>query len=535
MAFELPIFSAPAGAVPISPGTNIQSVVNSYPTGTAFLLKAGVHRGQTITPRNGTSFYGEVGPDGSLLTILSGEDQTKLAFDWWRGTNVTIRNLVIERYVTGDHVGAIFTNQGWLVEGNEIRNNQKLGIYIHRGRTTVRGNYIHNNGMLGITGSGENILVEDNEISSNNTGSFNSAYQAGGLKFGGSATSGLIIRRNYVHDNNAKGIWTDVNLPGALIEDNLVVRNRDEGIKVEISYGNTVRNNRLADNGRNGGWMYGSQILISTSADSRVYGNTVEVNAAYGKGISIIQQNRGSGPLGPYVTRNNQVYDNRIIYRGDTASQDMFNALSGVAQDISNNSVFTNNNRFYNNQYYFPAGISERRFAWNNTYVDLAAFEAAHGETGSTYSSNLPTLNWNWNNPSLSQRIEAENFDQITGFSREEWVAASGGTTLGLLNGSPSGTATYNFTGLSGLYDIFIGAFDENDGRAQLQLTRNNSSVGSITLNQQLQGGSPSDATRVTRQIGSSIQLNQGDILRVIGTPDSAEYARFDFIQFVPV
>jgi parallel beta-helix repeat protein len=702
MAFNFPVFTPPRDAIPIFPGTNIQSVVDRYPPGTTFLLKAGVHRGQTITPRDGTSFYGEVGPDGSLRTILSGEDQTRLAFDWWRGTNVTIRNLVIERYVTGDHVGAIFTNQGWLVEGNEIRNNQKLGIYIHRGRTTVCGNYIHNNGMLGITGSGEDILVEDNEISSNNTGSFNSAYQAGGLKFGGLATRGLIIRGNYVHDNNAKGVWTDVNLPGALIEDNLVVRNRDEGIKVEISYGNIVRNNRLADNGRNGGWMYGSQILISTSADSRVYGNTVEVNAEYGKGISIIQQNRGSGPLGPYETRNNQVYNNRIIYRGDSAPQDLFNALSGVAQDVRNNAIFTLSNRFYNNQYYWPTGTSPNRFAWNNRYIDLAAFEAANGETGSSYSNNIPTLNWNWNDggqpPSVSPsptpsptpspgtgnglqgeyfnnidftapiltrtdssvnfnwgsgapsssieadtfsarwtgqvqplysetynfyttaddgislwvdgkqiinnfvdqaptersgsvtleagkkydirmeyyengggavaqlawsspsqtkqiipqsqlysstpplntsptafRIEGETIDQITGFRTESIGSASGGRVLSLVNGSSNeaGSASFTFNGGTGLYDIFLGTFDETDGISRFDVACNGISVGSIILNQQLGSAAPNETNKVRRQVASRVQLGQGDTIRVQGFENGAEFARLDFIELV--
>jgi hypothetical protein len=60
-----------SGAVAIMPGQNIQSVVNSYPAGTTFLLKAGVHRHQTIAPRTGDSFVGET--NGSTrLTILSG-------------------------------------------------------------------------------------------------------------------------------------------------------------------------------------------------------------------------------------------------------------------------------------------------------------------------------------------------------------------------------------------------------------------------------------------------------------------------------
>ena len=57
--------------VAIAPGQNIQSIVNSHPAGTTFLLKAGVHRNQTITPRTGDSFVGETS-GGTRLTILSG-------------------------------------------------------------------------------------------------------------------------------------------------------------------------------------------------------------------------------------------------------------------------------------------------------------------------------------------------------------------------------------------------------------------------------------------------------------------------------
>jgi hypothetical protein len=57
--------------VAISPGQNIQSVVDSHPAGTTFLLKAGVHRNQTITPRTGDSFVGEIS-GSTRMTILSG-------------------------------------------------------------------------------------------------------------------------------------------------------------------------------------------------------------------------------------------------------------------------------------------------------------------------------------------------------------------------------------------------------------------------------------------------------------------------------
>ena len=60
---------AVAQVVEIFPGTGIQTVVNAYAPGTTFRLKAGVHRLQTIRPRNGDRFVGEPG------TVLSGARQ----------------------------------------------------------------------------------------------------------------------------------------------------------------------------------------------------------------------------------------------------------------------------------------------------------------------------------------------------------------------------------------------------------------------------------------------------------------------------
>jgi hypothetical protein len=52
--------------VTLRPGAKIQDSVAKYPTGTTFLIKAGVHRLQSITPKSGQSFIGEAG------AVLSG-------------------------------------------------------------------------------------------------------------------------------------------------------------------------------------------------------------------------------------------------------------------------------------------------------------------------------------------------------------------------------------------------------------------------------------------------------------------------------
>ena len=63
--------TCPAGAVNIVPGQSIQLLVNMYPGGTTFCLRAGVHRlTSSIRPKTGNTFVGEYG------AILDGSDWT---------------------------------------------------------------------------------------------------------------------------------------------------------------------------------------------------------------------------------------------------------------------------------------------------------------------------------------------------------------------------------------------------------------------------------------------------------------------------
>ena len=76
-----PIINAPdmTTAVDIYVGDDIQSIVNSNPPGTTFVLKStnrggvrGVHRMQQVIPKNYQSFVGERDTNGNRLTIMAG-------------------------------------------------------------------------------------------------------------------------------------------------------------------------------------------------------------------------------------------------------------------------------------------------------------------------------------------------------------------------------------------------------------------------------------------------------------------------------
>ena len=85
--------------------------------------------------------------------------------------------------------------------------------------------------------------------------------------------------------------------------------------------------------------------------------------------ITMTQQNRGSGAYGAYKVRNNYVHDNLIINSG----------LSGAAEDIGSDAIFSANNRFENNDY-----VGSVRWEWDGGRVSWSKWRNyGHDDQGS--------------------------------------------------------------------------------------------------------------------------------------------------------
>jgi parallel beta-helix repeat protein len=441
--------------VEISPGQNIQSIVNSQPPGTAFLLKAGVHRMQTITPRSGDTYTGEMSGN-TRLTILSGAQvltgwvfdgarwyiagQTQggsptitdvcwpshprciyaedLFFDnvmkyhedvlaevgpgeWFfdyvsdriyvgdnpsghvvetsvtpqlfnpsGAGNVTIRNLIVEKYASPTNSAAISLGyspggaENWLITGSEARWNHGAGIRLDM-KTTALGNYVHHNCGYGFLGAGPDIVVDGNEIAYNNimagsttaTCGYNSFWGAGGSKW--VWTDKLIVRGNFSHHNDGPGLWTDINNMYTLYENNTVEDNARGGIFHEISYDATIRNNTLRRNGTAKDfpwWSTGAGIEIVSSRNVEVYGNTLEDNW---QGITGLNDHRGTGNAGPYTLINLNVHDNTV----KSSITDNGGGRTGVIETEGTEAFSsTSNNRFQRNNY--TLGPNSKYFMW---------------------------------------------------------------------------------------------------------------------------------------------------------------------------
>jgi hypothetical protein len=280
-------------------------------------------------------------------------------------TNVTIEGLTIEKYADPAQDGAI-SGGAWTIESNQILLNHGGAIRLASSQI-IQSNYIHHNGQEGLTGSGSNILVENNEIAYNNTLSFDFGWEAGGTKF--SNTTNLVVQGNYVHDNKGPGLSLDYQTYNWLIQENRSSGNYVAGILDELGYAGTARYNIIENDASYPGktdpsmwWTCGFFDLDSSNAT--VYGNTLINNS---NGICAVSISRGSGNRGTFLVQNLSVYDNVIV-------QSVGSAAGAVADSGSS---------------YLDVYESSSKNHWSsNTYKLAASDQAAYDwQGGSSYVS----------------------------------------------------------------------------------------------------------------------------------------------------
>ena len=362
--------------VTVVPGQSIQAAVDANAAGTLFLIKAGVHHGQSVVPKDSDAFVGETG------TVLTGDDVTPYAFRWADGRfprGVRIARLVVEHYAPGKQMGAILAGgadaahatRGWTVDSCEVRYNAGGGVRLGDRMQVLHSN-IHHNAQIGLVGLGDSVRVEGNEIAYNNYGAaYDFLWEAGGVKF--VLTNWLAVRNNYVHHNTGPGLWADIDNRSTLVEGNRVEDNAGVGIIEEISRSAVIRDNVVQRNGAGYHvWLHGSGILVQNSSDVEIYGNTVAANY---NGITAIQQNRGSGIYGPWVTRNVYVHDNDVT---------MTQGLTGFAQDVGDNTLFSAATMRFEHNRYVITGLATP-FAWANTWVSVTQWNGYGQDATGTF------------------------------------------------------------------------------------------------------------------------------------------------------
>lgn len=283
--------------------------------------------------------------------------------------NVVLEKLVVEKYASPAQAGAIDGRYGenWKLVDVVAQWNHGVGLYLGR-NMQVTGGSISNNGQLGIGGEGNGVVIDGVKIAANNYAGFSASWEGGGTKF--VRSNQLIVRNSCVYENIGPGLWTDIDNIDITYTNNKVFRNLSDGIKHEISYRALIADNVVAQNGKGyDEWLWGSQILIQNSSDVTVRNNVVEVAADFGNGISVVYQDRGSGRLGAYDSKNNDIHDNTIVHLGA-------HGRNGVVADANRETFWkTNTNRFDNNQYTVTVP-SHSLFGINNHFGNWAEARA---------------------------------------------------------------------------------------------------------------------------------------------------------------
>ncbi len=136
--------------------------------------------------------------------------------------------------------------------------------------------------------------------------------------------------------------------------------------------------------------------------------------------------------------------------------------------------------------------------------------------------------------PHLSEpiRVEAEDMTLSGDSILEDQGFASGGQ---LMKTASSLTATTEFTGPEGLYNIIIGYWDENDGNSPVTVKLDGATLDSWIFDQDLGNGLAGIDNFVTRTVASAVTLNAGVTLELQTSKESGEYARIDYVEFVSV
>ncbi|MEM7581378.1 MAG: right-handed parallel beta-helix repeat-containing protein [Cyanobacteria bacterium P01_A01_bin.80] len=126
-------------------------------------------------------------------------------------------------------------------------------------------------------------------------------------------------------------------------------------------------------------------------------------------------------------------------------------------------------------------------------------------------------------------RYEAEDLT-LSNFQSESNSVSSGNKNIRIPSSS-SGTATGTFNGPTGIYEVKVAYYDENDGVASAGITVAGDTQNFL-LDQDLGSGGPVAATLTERITHGAIALQQGESFEIASLSDGSEYARFDYIEF---
>jgi len=280
--------------------------------------------------------------------------------------NITIKNLIIEKYAAPLNSGAInVQGQNWIIQNNEVCLNHGEGITAKIGGDNIQvlGNNVHNNGQLGIGGPGNGGLWDSNTVAFNNTDYVNPDFEAGGSKFNGNQVT---ISNNVAHDNYGPGLWTDVNATYNTYDHNTSYNNYNGGIRYEISRYGVITNNTVYGNTNS------AEVVYTGSDHGRISGNTV-VDYGWGAiGVWNIVGTRPNSNLAIYQVTDTQVTNNTVWL--SSTGTDIAAGLTDFASPLQP-TIFNDPSNFFDSNTYEFSGTVRNAWMWGevpNVYLPIS-------------------------------------------------------------------------------------------------------------------------------------------------------------------
>jgi predicted outer membrane repeat protein len=140
-------------------------------------------------------------------------------------------------------------------------------------------------------------------------------------------------------------------------------------------------------------------------------------------------------------------------------------------------------------------------------------------------SATPKTLRYEAENLSLNN-YKVEFFDESRA-SAERQISLRG-------TGKTSGSATGVFKGAAGTYQVRVGYYDENDGKSSAAVTVANQRK-EFKLDKDLFSDSAMHDAKAVVTTHAAVTLRTGDRFEISARLDKGEFARFDYIEFIPI
>ena len=387
--------TTPCHGVQVTPGDDIQSLINANPARTTFCFASGTYQ------LSGTVWTADRYPilDLRAGAVIDGQDGGFIGINGSDApvgqSGTTILGGVFEHF--GNASAPIWANplivrRNMVIEGTEFTENFNSGLAIQGSNARVTDVFTHHNGRYGLVVTPPcvgcpgpvGIVIEESEIAFNNTRQLPTNDDAGGTKF--VYSDGMIVRANHVHDNYGSGLWWDAGNRNARVYDNVISNNRNWGILWELSYGGAkFYGNTLTGNGAGAGTpssFTAVQLLISAS-DGTIGGIEIYQNTIDGTAYPLVLLNHNSHPT---RTRNVYVHDNVMTFRASTTRVGAY-AANGLVELFSPEA----NNRFDHNTYRVP-NMSGAYWAWDGK-VSLTWIQwRGYGQDGNGSLELVPTV-----------------------------------------------------------------------------------------------------------------------------------------------